>query len=170
LRGFFPTGEFEMRPLFPGASNNGLTIDPSAALTTDAMDALGQEVQQSTEKLFDFELATAQAINQALASSQSLEDLEQAAIQAGAQLVNQFAQQAIPGAGGLLLGGLLAFGVNQFLVGEEPIGTEDNPAVMLLANPRDIAIEIAAVRDREEISFNRQWQHSFAALATEGRV
>ena len=154
-----------MRQVFPGASNNPLTLDPGQSLTTDAQEALGQEIQQAKDNTLDFGLALAMAANQALSSARSMEDLEQAAISAASQLVNQFAQAEIPGAGGLLLGGLLSFGVNQFLGDEQAAEVDDEIQRVLLVNPKDVALEIAGVRDREEISLNKQWQHSFAMQA-----
>lgn len=169
LRGLVPTGATEQREVFPGPSNNGLTLNPADSLTTGAQEAMGQEIQVAKERTLDFGLALAQSINQILASSRSMEELEQAAIGAASQLVNQFAQAAVPGAGGLILGGLLSFGINQFLGDEQAAEVDDEIQRVLLVNPKDVALGLAEVRDREEIAHNKQWQHSFALQASSAR-
>jgi hypothetical protein len=71
----------------------------------------------------------------------------------------------MPGPAGLLLGGLASFGINMLTGTEQTLPIEDDAVRMILVNPRDIAIEMAAVRDQREIAYSATWQQGFARAA-----
>lgn len=128
---------------------------------------MNEKVKEATKELFDFETALGQMINSALAGAQSLDDLREALIQGASQLANQAIQASVPGFGGLIFGGLAAFGINQFLDNEEALPTEDDPVPVLLMNPRDVGLSIADVRDSSDLAYSRKWQSGFT-LAAQG--
>jgi len=144
-------------------------LGPGSVYTTDEQKLIEQQQKEKKEKTkaeYDAMTALMQMTASALGASDSLESLGLNLARGFGGWLNTTAQSMMPGPGGMLMGGLLQFGVNMLIgKGEQALPIEDNAVRMILVNPRDIAIEMAAVRDSREIAFSSIWQQSFTDAA-----
>ena len=143
-------------------------IDPSSVFTRDEISAnkkAERDALRDFQNRFILEDAFGQLANSALAGADSVDDLTAALEQSLGTLLNEIAQANFPGLGGQLVGGGLNFLANLAFSDEEALPVVDNAVQTFLTNPRDIAIEMSAVRDEAEASLNSKWQDGFLAQA-----
>lgn len=134
-----------------------------------AMEAAAREAEKQQGQLGrqkqDFLDALAGLTAGALAASHNFTELGQNLLQAAGQLLQQSVVQAIPGPFGQLLGGGLQFLLNMLTYREQALPVRDNAVDVRVINFSDLYLDLAAVRDRSELSFSYQRQQTWAAAA-----
>lgn len=139
-------------------------------LTPEALQSMNDSLDQVAKAGYDLEDAFGQMLNQVLASSGSLKELGQNALQALPQFANQAITGMMPGLGGQLMGGLAAFGLNWALGlgGDESLPIRDNALDVRVINFSDSYTDYAAVRDRSELSYRQSYMDGWSAAALRG--
>jgi hypothetical protein len=113
-----------------------------------------EKVKKESWNLAD---ALMQAAGSALASSSSFRELGENATQAMGSILNQLGSNLAGGGPfGGLVGGLFQFGWNMLTGDGEPkLPIRDNALDTRIINFSDLVMDLASVRDRSELSFQR---------------
>ena len=135
----------------------------------DAMEAAAREAeklqQQMARQKQDFIDSIAGMTAGALAASHNFTELGQNLINAAGQIMRLTVTNAMPGPLGQILGGGVQFLFNMLTYREQALPVRDNAVDVRVINFSDLYLDLAAVRDRSELSFSRQRQQTWAAAA-----
>ena len=163
-------------PGIPPSVQFGQPISTARQEADDAAAKAAEKLQKDQEReseraraeLQRFRESLASVVASAFAASSSVKELGENMKLASAQLANMIVQRSVGGIGGIIGGGIAEFLINQ-LIGnkDEALPITDNALDSRIINWSEGAQEMAAVRDRSELSFSsqrsRRWRDAAAA-------
>lgn len=121
--------------------------------------------QQMAQKKQEFIDSIAGMAAGALAASHNFAELGQNLINAAGQIMRLAVTNAMPGPMGQILGGGVQFLFNLLTYREQALPVRDNAVDVRVINFSDLYLDLAAVRDRSELSFSYRRQQQWAAAA-----